>query len=59
MLFLAYADLFQNQKILSGILNTIRVSNCLDPDHDRHSVSPDIGPNCFKRLSADTGFAQA
>ena len=29
--------------------NTIRVSNCLDPDQDRHSVSPDLGPNCLQR----------
>ena len=33
--------------------NTIRVSNCLDPDQDRHSVGPDLGPNCLQRLSAD------
>ena len=25
--------------------NTIRVSNGLDPDQDRHSVGPDLGPN--------------
>ena len=29
------------------------MSNCLDPDHDRHSVGPDLGPNCLQRLSAD------
>ena len=28
--------------------NTIRVSNCLDPDQDRHSVGPDLGPNCLQ-----------
>ena len=33
--------------------NTISVSNCLDPDQDRHSVGPDLGPNCLQRLSAD------
>ena len=33
--------------------NTIRESNCLDPDQDRHSVDPDLGPNCLQRLSAD------
>ena len=33
--------------------NTIRVSNGLDPDQDRHSVGPDLGPNCLQRLSAD------
>ena len=31
----------------------IRVSNGLDPDQDRHSVSPDLGPNCLQRFSAD------
>ena len=33
--------------------NTIRVSNSLDPDQNRHSVGPDLGPNCLLRLSAD------
>ena len=29
------------------------MSNSLDPDQDRHSVGPDLGPNCLQRLSAD------
>ena len=29
------------------------MSNCLDPDQDRHFVGPDLGPNCLQRLSAD------
>ena len=33
--------------------NTIIVSNSLDPDQYRHSVDPDLGPNCLQRLSAD------
>ena len=33
--------------------NTIRVSNSLDSDQDRHYVAPDLGPNCLQRLSAD------
>ena len=33
--------------------NTIRVSNGLDPDQDRRSVGPDLGPNCLQKLSAD------
>ena len=32
--------------------NTTRVSISLDPDHDRHSVGPDLGPNCLQWLSA-------
>ena len=27
------------------------MSKCLDPDQDRHSVGPDLGPNCLQRLS--------
>ena len=27
----------------------IRVSKSLDPDQDRHSVGPDLGPNCLQR----------
>ena len=29
------------------------MSNSLDLDQDRHSVGPDLGPNCFQKLSAD------
>ena len=28
------------------------MSNSLDPDQDRRSVGPDLGPNCLQRLSA-------
>ena len=31
--------------------NTIRMSNPLNPDQNRHFVSPDLGPNCLLRLS--------
>ena len=27
--------------------NTIRVPNSLDPDKAKHSVSPNLGPNCL------------
>ena len=33
--------------------NTIRVSNSLDSDQDRHSVGPDLDPNCLQSLSAN------
>ena len=33
--------------------NQSRVSNGLEPNQDRHSVSPDLGLNCLHRLSAD------
>ena len=33
--------------------NTIRVSNRLDPDQDRHYIGPDLDPYCLQRLSAD------
>ena len=29
------------------------MSNGLDPNLDRHSVGPDLGPKCLQRLSAD------
>ena len=29
------------------------MSNILDPDQDRRSVGPDLGPNGLQRLSAD------
>ena len=27
--------------------------NSLDPDQTRHSVGPDLGPNCLERLLAE------
>ena len=29
------------------------MSNSLDAGQDRHSVGPDLVPNCLKRFSAD------
>ena len=37
----------------NSVRNLIRVSNSLGPDHDRHSVGPDLDFNCKQRLSAD------
>ena len=31
--------------------------NGLNPDQDRHPVDPDLGPNCFQKLSADDKVA--
>ena len=37
-------------------MNTIGLSNSLDPDQARQNVGPDLGPNCLQRLSTyDTG----
>ena len=47
------ADLFKISSFKNSFRNTIRVSNGLNPDKDRHSVGPDLGPNCLQRLSAD------
>ena len=33
------------------------MSNCLDPDRDRCSVGPHLGPNCLQRFSADDKVA--
>ena len=35
--------------------NTIKVSNGLDPDQDRCSGGPDLGPNYLQRCALDTG----
>ena len=31
----------------NSFINTIRVSNSLDPDQAQLSVGPDLGPNCL------------
>ena len=53
MLLLSSADFLRIIFSKNSFRNTIRVSNSLDPDQDRHSVGPDLGPNSFERLSAD------
>ena len=55
MLLLLSADFFKInffQKNYSGTLS-IRVSNSLDQNQDRHFVGPDLGPSCLLRSSAD------
>ena len=39
--------------VIFHALDDIRVSNRLDPDQNRHSVSPDLGPNCLQWLLAE------
>ena len=63
MLLLSSADFFSKLLIKKSFRdtirvfrNTIRVSNGLDPDQDRHFVGPDLGPNCLQRSSADDKF---
>ena len=54
MLLLLSADFFSKLTFSKiSYRNIIRVSNSLDPDQDRQCVSPDLGPNCLQRLSAD------
>ena len=59
MLLWSSADFFKNNFFKNktnnnnNIGNTIRVSNSLDPDQNRHPVGPDLDPNCLQRLSTD------
>ena len=46
-LFSSYDDFLKK-----SLRITIRVSNSLDLDCARHSVRPDLDPNCLQRLSA-------
>ena len=36
-----------------SLMDTIRVSNSLDPDQDRQNVGPDLDPNCLQRSPVD------
>ena len=59
MLLLSSADFFSKSFFSSNSFrNIIRVSNSLDPDQARQFVGPDLGPNCFQRLSADDTSTQ-
>ena len=52
MLLLSSADkIYFNKNVFR---NSIRESNGLDPDLDRHSVDPDLDLNCLQRLSVST-----
>ena len=53
--FLLSADFFSKSRFskISFMYNTISGSNSLNTDQARHSVRPDLGPNCLQRLSAD------
>ena len=53
MLLLSSVNFFQMKFKKKSKWNTIRVLNCLGPDQDQCSVSPNLGPNCLQRLSAD------
>ena len=50
MLLLFSVDFFKiNFFSKISFRNTIKVSNCLELDQDKHSVGPDLGPNCYQR----------
>ena len=53
MLLLSSDDSFQLPFSKNSFMNTIRVPNSLDSDQDRHSVGPDMDPNCLQRLSTE------
>ena len=53
LIFLSKSSFLKN-----SFRNTIRVSNSLDPDQARHFVGPDLGPNCWPRISADGASRQ-
>ena len=57
--FLSSADFFSKLTFSkNSFRNNIRGSNKLDPDQDRHPVSPDLGPECLQKSSADNARRQ-
>ena len=52
------ADFLQSHLFKKNYLRkTIRVSNNLDSEQDRQNISPDLGSNCLRKLSADVIFS--
>ena len=47
-----FFKLFFLKNFSGTVLNTIRGSNCLDPDQGQCSVGPDLGPNACKGRQA-------
>ena len=52
MLLMPSGDFFTKLFKKKSFSITVRVSNGLDTDRDRHNVGPDLGPNCLQRSSA-------
>ena len=52
-LFLLSADFFKINFFKKLLQEHYKSVKRLDPDQDRHFFSPDLGPNCLQRLSAD------
>ena len=53
-IFIVICGFFLRKKDFSSetsFINTIRMSNRLDPHQDRRFVGPDLGSNCLQRLS--------
>ena len=53
--FLLSASFFPKINAFKEFFNkyNIRVSKSLNPNQVKHFISPDLGPNCLQRLSAD------
>ena len=49
---------FLNELLIKSFLDSIRL-NSLNPVQAQPIVRPDLGPNCFKRLSADNKLSLA
>ena len=47
-----YVKAFAFRVTQTVIVQTILNANGLEPDQDRHSIGPDLGPNSLQRLSA-------
>ena len=53
-MLLVSANFFSKSTFLrNSSRNTIKVSNCLNPDQAQHFDGPDLDPDCLQRLSAD------
>ena len=53
MLLLSSTDFVFKITFFPKILSENNQCHSLDPDQDRHSVGPDLDPNCLLKLSAD------
>ena len=51
--FFSSADFSKLTFSKHSFANTFGVSNVLGPDQGRHSIVPDLGPNCLQKLRAE------
>ena len=55
--FFMSADFFKIHVFEKFFLEYLQYVKRLDPDQAQHNIGPELGPDCFKKLSAEDTLA--